>query len=146
MYAQIYTIQHCAGVAEHLEDEKGETCSRPDCNFGADASKEYFIERIIGRADHKKDGIARFSWLIKWEGCVQFEPVLKRTPTCDRYPANESTWTPHAELGNVAKLIKDFETTAKQEGLKLKRMPLVLLQQAVDAGWAIKKERKLVST
>ena len=56
-----------------------------------------------------------------------------------RYPVEDSTWTPEAELIDPAKLIEDFYFAAEAEGIPKTRTSLTLLQEAVEAGWATRK-------
>jgi hypothetical protein len=53
-----------------------------------------------------------------------------------RYPVEDSTWTPEAELPKPVKLIEEFNSAAEIEGISLSNSTLNLLQEAVDAGWA----------
>ncbi|KAF8524340.1 hypothetical protein BU17DRAFT_84932 [Hysterangium stoloniferum] len=55
--------------APRIAQKGDDACSRPNCSAKNPAdAEEYFIDRFVGRYDRKLKGVARYSWLIKWEG------------------------------------------------------------------------------
>ncbi|GJJ06622.1 hypothetical protein Clacol_000815 [Clathrus columnatus] len=99
-----------------------EQCSRPRCGVRSKLEGEYFIERFVGRFDRGPElpGPARYSWLIKWEG----------------YSIDECVWTPGDELEATRNFIEKFEIEAKSQNAFIGGGDLVLLDEAIQAGWA----------
>lgn len=118
------------------EESAKKICSRPSCNVREKPSQEYFIERIIGRFERTfYDGLKRYSWLVKWEGCVPLCYGYRIVTSVSRYDVSECSWMPGDELPKPAKLIENFEIAAQAEGVILPDKPLTLLKEALDGGW-----------
>lgn len=65
------------GERRHMDSVHDANCARPDCHLEGTAepdTKEWFVDRIIGRRPQAGDNVRRadpeFLWLVKWDGYV----------------------------------------------------------------------------
>ncbi|KAH8113943.1 hypothetical protein DFH11DRAFT_285026 [Phellopilus nigrolimitatus] len=121
----------------HNKNIASTICRRPDCDWPGKASDEikdfFVVEKILGRAystlPDPVSGDTVYLWLIKWQG----------------YSMSRCEWVTSANMGDSARLIKQFYADAEKEKVDWS-LDMVLLKSAlkkVDEG-ARKKWRWVI--
>lgn len=111
----------------HMDSVHDANCARPDCHLEGTAepdTKEWFVDRIIGRRPQAGDNVRRadpeFLWLVKWDG----------------FTVKDATWEMPGNLGSAARYIDEFKVAAELEGHSLLDLwEIVVLNEAQIAGW-----------
>ena len=123
-------------------------CARPDCPSSETA--EYFIDRIIGRrpslTQPGSNGVPKFLFLVRWQGCVPFPRISCIAPSAEcsawsvlrggRWGVQDATWEFPENLGDYSPHISEFEVAAELEGKDLSDPnATTLLNEASSGGW-----------
>ncbi|KAK0192841.1 hypothetical protein F5146DRAFT_1222912 [Armillaria mellea] len=123
-----YICLPCAAPAEHPRagnvvitnpDNEPQRCGRPDCH---QSDEVFIVERIIGKQTLTGGEGRKNMWLTKWFS----------------YPAAQATWEDVEQtVTNASRYIEEFTDAAAKEGRDVDEnfYGIVLLQEAVDAGW-----------
>ncbi|SJK98634.1 uncharacterized protein ARMOST_01902 [Armillaria ostoyae] len=108
-----------AGDVVTNPDNEPQRCGRPDCHQGDEV---FIVERIIGKQTLTGGEGRKNMWLTKWFS----------------YPAAQATWEDVEQtVTNSSRFIEEFTDAAAKEGRDVDEnfYGIVLLQEAVDAGW-----------
>ncbi|KAK0220324.1 hypothetical protein IW262DRAFT_1015659 [Armillaria fumosa] len=138
-----YICLPCAAPAKHPRvgdavptnpDNEPQRCGRPDCH---QSDEVFIVERIIGKQTLTGGEGRKNMWLTKWFSYVFFFPSCLCLPF-QRYPAVQATWEDVEQtVTNASRFIEEFTEAAAKEGRDVDEnfYGIVLLQEAVDAGW-----------